>query len=203
MFTVGSTEYAGRGRYVFFNNAEDKLIVLEQADSTANLTADYGVTVYPFTTTPAGCSYSLGTGSASFNQSGGLNTVSVTTGAACSWDAVSGSSWITVNAGAIGFGSNTVGYTVAQNNGSSRTGSITIAGQQFTVTQSGVGVPATVSVTPGSGSGVSQSFALEYSDTVGAASLAQVWVYFNATLANPASNPACCITTYRATRSTC
>jgi hypothetical protein len=50
------------------------------------------------------------------------------------------------------------------------------------------GTPAPVSVTPGSGSGASQTFALEYSDTAGAASLQQVWVYFNATLANPANN---------------
>ena len=48
--------------------------------------------------------------------------------------------------------------------------------------------PAAVSVTPSSGSGPSQSFALQYSDTDGAGSLQQVWVYFNATLANPATN---------------
>ncbi len=46
----------------------------------------------------------------------------------------------------------------------------------------------TASVTPSSGSGASQTFALQYSDTAGASSLQQVWVYFNATLANPASN---------------
>jgi len=50
------------------------------------------------------------------------------------------------------------------------------------------GTPSSVSVSPSSGSGTSQTFALQYSDTGGAASLAQVWVYFNATLANPASN---------------
>jgi hypothetical protein len=53
---------------------------------------------------------------------------------------------------------------------------------------SSAGAPAPVSVTPSSGSGASQSFALQYSDTAAAASLEQVWVYFNATLANPASN---------------
>ncbi len=53
---------------------------------------------------------------------------------------------------------------------------------------SAAGTPAAVSVTPGSGSGASQTFALQYSDTAGAASLQQVWVYFNSTLANPASN---------------
>jgi hypothetical protein len=58
------------------------------------------------------------------------------------------------------------------------------------------GTLATVSVTPSSGSGASQSFALEYSDTAGAANLQQVWVYFNATLANPASNA--CLLYYNA-----
>ena len=58
------------------------------------------------------------------------------------------------------------------------------------------GTPAAVSVTPSSGSGASQTFALQYSDTAGAASLQQVWVYFNATLANPASNA--CLLYYNA-----
>jgi hypothetical protein len=60
----------------------------------------------------------------------------------------------------------------------------------WTVTGSAgtLATPATVSVTPSSGSGTSQSFALDYSDTAGAANLQQVWVYFNATLANPAGN---------------
>jgi Beta-propeller repeat len=49
-------------------------------------------------------------------------------------------------------------------------------------------LPAAVSVTPSSGSGATQSFTLQYSDTTGAGNLNQVWVYFNATLANPASN---------------
>ncbi len=49
-------------------------------------------------------------------------------------------------------------------------------------------VPASNSVSPSSGSGSSQGFALQYSDSSGATSLQSVWVYFNATLANPASN---------------
>ena len=47
-------------------------------------------------------------------------------------------------------------------------------------------VPSMVSVTPSLGSGTNQTFALQYSDSGGAGSLGQVWVYFNATLANPA-----------------
>jgi hypothetical protein len=54
--------------------------------------------------------------------------------------------------------------------------------------QASAGNPAVNSVTPNSGSGASQSFALQYSDSAGATSLQSVWAYFNATLANPASN---------------
>ena len=50
------------------------------------------------------------------------------------------------------------------------------------------GGPTTVSVTPSSGSGASQTFALKYSDTAGTANLQQVWAYFNETLANPAAS---------------
>ena len=50
------------------------------------------------------------------------------------------------------------------------------------------GVPSAVSVTPNLGTVANQTFALQYSDTAGASSLQTVWVYINATLANPASN---------------
>jgi hypothetical protein len=182
MFTVGSTQYAGRGRYVFWNKLEDKLIVLEQADSTANLTADYAATVYPLTTLPPGCSYSLGANSASFDLTGGLNIASVTTGVACTWNAVSGASWITVNSGAIGFGSNTVAYTVAPNTGAgSRTGSLMIAGEIFTITQSGSPV---ISVTPAFGSGSAQTFALTVADSNGAGNIAGTWFLVNSSLSS-------------------
>ncbi len=43
-------------------------------------------------------------------------------------------------------------------------------------------------MTPSSGSVASQTFALQYSDTAGAASLQTVWAYFNSTLASAATN---------------
>ena len=57
-----------------------------------------------------------------------------------SWSASSGSSWITITSGAGGSGSGsvTLGYAVASNPSStSRSGSISIGGQTFTVNQSG------------------------------------------------------------------
>jgi hypothetical protein len=55
-----------------------------------------------------------------------------------------------------------------------------------------------VSATPNSGAGLSQSFALAYSDTVGASDLQQTWVWFNATFASSSAN-SCMIYYTRAT----
>lgn len=52
------------------------------------------------------------------------------------------------------------------------------------VAYSPTGVPGAVSVTPSSGSGLSQTFSFEYSDTTGASSLEQVNAWFTATLAS-------------------
>ena len=54
--------------------------------------------------------------------------------ASCAWDAVSDQpSWLTVTSGASGMGSGSVGYTVADNPGGPRSGTLTIAGQAFAV----------------------------------------------------------------------
>jgi len=84
------------------------------------------------------CTYSINPTSASFAAAGGTGSVTVTAGAGCAWSAVSNSSFITVTGGASGSGSGTVTYSVANNAGTaSRTGTITIAGQTFTVSQAG------------------------------------------------------------------
>jgi len=50
------------------------------------------------------------------------------------------------------------------------------------------GTPGVVSATPLAGYGTAETFVLQYTDAAGATNLAQVWVYLNATLANPATN---------------
>ena len=56
----------------------------------------------------------------------------------CAWTAASGAAWITVTTGASGIGNGTVSMTIAANSATAqRTGTVTIAGQTFTVTQSG------------------------------------------------------------------
>ena len=63
------------------------------------------------------------------------STVTVTTEADAAWTAVSNDAWITITAGATGTGTGTVTYTVAANVGTSRTGTMTLANQTFTVSQ--------------------------------------------------------------------
>ena len=65
-------------------------------------------------------------------------TVDVTTLTGCNWTAASNNAWITLTSGANGSGNGTVGYSVSPNGSASpRTGTLTIAGQTFTVNQDG------------------------------------------------------------------
>ena len=61
--------------------------------------------------------------------------MAVSTGAGCAWTATSHESWITITSGASGSGNGTVRFNVADNSGKKRTGTLTIAGQTFTVEQ--------------------------------------------------------------------
>lgn len=85
------------------------------------------------------CSYSISPTSASAAAAGGTGSVNVSAGATCNWTAASNSAFITITSGANGTGNGTVNYSVAANLGTaSRTGTLTIAGQTFTVNQAGV-----------------------------------------------------------------
>src|SRR5262249_3676573 len=69
---------------------------------------------------------------------GGTGSIAVTAAAGCSWTAASNASWITITSGSSGSGNGTVGYSVATNaSSSSRTGTMTVTGQAFTVMQAG------------------------------------------------------------------
>ena len=86
----------------------------------------------------ASCTYSISPASRALSSAGGTGTISVTAPSGCSWNASSGSSWITVTSGTSGSGNGICGYSVAANSGtSSRTGSLTIAGQIFAINRSG------------------------------------------------------------------
>ncbi len=61
-------------------------------------------------------------------------SVAVTIGTGCAWTASSNAAWLTVSGG--GTGNGTATYTVASNSGCARTGTLTVAGRTFTVSQS-------------------------------------------------------------------
>ncbi|MDQ3418693.1 MAG: IPT/TIG domain-containing protein, partial [Acidobacteriota bacterium] len=84
------------------------------------------------------CTYTLSATSQTVPASGATGrTVNVGAAGGCGWTAVSNSSFITVTGGASGNGNGTVTYSVSAMPGSvqGRAGSITIAGQTFTVVQ--------------------------------------------------------------------
>jgi hypothetical protein len=88
-------------------------------------------TGYPVTLTPT---------SATVNLSGGVRTIALSTSAGVSWTASTTASWITIGTPS-GIGSGTVSYTVAAYSGvTTRTGSILIGSQTFSVSQTGTDV---------------------------------------------------------------
>ncbi len=84
--------------------------------------------------------FTLSSTSANIPAAGGSGTVSVTsTVPTAPWSAASNDSFITITSGAGGTGNGTVSYSVAANTGAStRQGTLTIAGQTFTVIQAGL-----------------------------------------------------------------
>jgi len=115
-----------------------------------------------FTVTQAGaggaCSFAIAPTSQSFSGNGGAGNVGVTAPNGCNWTAASNAGFITITSGTSGSGNGTVNYTVSANPGStSRTGTMTIAGQTFNVTQAGAVTGGTVFayVTNASGDSVS------------------------------------------------
>ncbi|MEN3332223.1 MAG: hypothetical protein V7641_1588 [Blastocatellia bacterium] len=96
-----------------------------------------------FMLTVNSCGASLSKSQQSFGAQGGSDTVGVTINAGCTWTATSNNTWITVTGGGSGSGNGTVSYSVDQNiNGASRSGTLTIAGQTFTVNQAASGKKA-------------------------------------------------------------
>src|SRR5262249_5683979 len=95
----------------------------------------------------AGCSYNVSSTSAQVDAAGGSVIAGpiVSTAADCAWAAGSDSPWLFVFVGpgvAFGTGSGTVYYTVLPNlTGAARTGTLTLAGMAFTVTQSSNATP--------------------------------------------------------------
>ena len=84
-----------------------------------------------------GCSISLAPGSHNPSAGGGASSFAVNTAAGCGWTSSGVPAWIT-GVPASGTGPQTINFTVAVNNGATRSANIVIGGQTFTVTQAAV-----------------------------------------------------------------
>ena len=108
--------------------------------STTSRTASLTIGGQPFTVTQAGtsCTYVVSPLTQSMSASGGSSSVGVTAGTGCAWSVSSSAAWLTPGVGSGGTGAGSVAFTATSNTTSaSRTGTLTVAGQSVTVTQSG------------------------------------------------------------------
>ena len=93
------------------------------------------------------CNYALGTNGVAVGAAGGAGGVGVMTESSCTWNVSNPNGWITITSGASGMGNGTVAFTVEANpSASPRSGVLTIAGQTFTVNQTGA--PCVFDVSP-------------------------------------------------------
>lgn len=100
-----------------------------------------------YTLSLSACTFTLDPTGADIPGLGGTFSFAMTTQAGCYWGAVSQSSFITVN-NSSGHGSATISYTVQTSiNGPTRTGTITVGGQVFTVTQTSINCTYSISPT--------------------------------------------------------
>ncbi|MEZ4529193.1 MAG: BACON domain-containing carbohydrate-binding protein, partial [Desulfobacterales bacterium] len=92
------------------------------------------------------CEYSIYPSGQSFSASGGSGSVNVIVNSGCAWTAASNAGWINITSGSSGNGNGAVYYSVLSNSTTlSRTGTITIGGKPFTVTQSPAACSYTIS----------------------------------------------------------
>jgi hypothetical protein len=139
------------------SNASSWIIITSNNSGTGNGTVNYSVDANSATTSRSGtmtiagkaftvnqggvpCAYTISPTRQSFNSNGGTGTISVTGTTGCSWKASANASWLKITSRSSRSGNGNVNFSVSPNKGkSSRTGTMTIAGKTFKVTQSGKG----------------------------------------------------------------
>jgi len=115
---------------------------------------------------PPPCTFTISPTAQDVADTGGTGSVAVTASAStCAWTASANAAWLTVTSGASGTGNGSVAFAAAVNTAAARTGTLTIAGQTFSVSQAAAPPPpppppctftispATQSVPPEGGNG--------------------------------------------------
>jgi hypothetical protein len=113
--------------------------------ASRQLTATIAGQTFAVTQSGIDCTVSLSPYDAVVAAAGGDGSVGVTVAAGCQYDTTLGPNWISVTSGASGTGSGTLVYKVAPNSSTvARSGSITIGGQAFQVTQDAAACTVTI-----------------------------------------------------------
>jgi hypothetical protein len=107
------------------------------AGSTTSTTSTPPVTTSTTTIPDAACTYTLGRTAASAPAFGKIGIVRVISETECEWTASTATPWLTMLSRTNGTGNGLVWFWVAFNKGAARIGTITIADQTFTISQSG------------------------------------------------------------------
>ena len=96
---------------------------------------------YTVTDFGTGCNYVVTPAEGNYGSKGGSGTLTIQTDTSCSWTVQSPVSWINTFSTTSASGNGTVSYKVDPNASSqSRTNTLTVAGQQITINEAGVGI---------------------------------------------------------------
>ena len=157
--------YGTASRSYQYNNDAGKNTTSTVSNLQTGTTYYFAVTAYNATDIESGysaevsyaattCQCTLSPTIQSIVASGGPASTGVSTQSGCPWTAASNVSWLSIPSTTFGTGSGTVSYSVAANSATtSRSGTMTIGGQTFTVNQAGSVQYALSISTSGTGTG--------------------------------------------------
>jgi len=116
------------------NTGGDRTGTFTIADEVVTVTQT-AMTAAPPPTPPAPCEFSVSPKQVLVNASGGSSEIAVSASSSCAWTASSQAAWIAIG-GNGGSGNGAVTLTIGANSGADRSGTLVVAGQTVTVTQS-------------------------------------------------------------------
>jgi photosystem II stability/assembly factor-like uncharacterized protein len=130
---------AGGNSWQSFNNGLPPVVVMgftTNASGQVQL-ATYGRGAYQSVDAAPVCTYALSAASQSFPNTGGSGSINVSAGSGCAWTVSNNAPWVLVfSTGHDGPGNGQITFNVTENDtNSARSGTITIAGQTFTINQ--------------------------------------------------------------------
>lgn len=131
------------GKWLFYRSDASALYLISQVDSSAGLQNNFVADTIPVAPSSQ-CGATFASASADAPATGGYATVNITANGDCVYNVSSTVPWIVPSSYPLGSGNQTLSYLVRGNTGnSSRSGTLTVGAQSYTVTQDAVGEAST------------------------------------------------------------